>query len=43
MQMSLSAYFKATLKFMGPLPRQRSALYEYNYLVSYDIADNNWK
>ena len=28
------AYFKATLYFMGPLPGQRSALYEGNSLVS---------
>ena len=27
------AYFKATLKFMGPLPERRSTLYECNSLV----------
>ena len=32
--MSLWPIFKATLKFMGPLPGWRSALYECNSLVT---------
>ena len=31
------AYFKASLTFMGPLPRRRSTLYECNSLVFTDI------